>query len=134
MSYRALEEMRKRNFEDYGIENTVAIPALRSMARNYSREALCFIRENCSDLNFDTTDLKRAELKDSDGTSNAPHSIPYNMEKDIDRLCLETAAGRFLSTGTREDAFDIYFCYCEMFRPFGTGYDTTGLLLAAFRA
>ena len=54
---------------------------------------------------------------------------PYNMEKDLDRLSFESAIGRFLSSGSREDAFDIYYCYCEIFKPFGSGYDSTGLLL-----
>ena len=34
-----------------------------------------------------------------------------------------------MESGSREDAFDIYYCYCEIFKPFGAGYDTTGLLL-----
>lgn len=129
MSYRALEEMRKRNNLDYQIPDTVAIPDLPLTARNYGREALLFIRENCTDLRFDTSDAAHARFKDSDGKSSRPNMIPYNMEKDLDRLSLETAAGRFLSSGTREDAFDIYYCYCEMFKPFGAGYDSTGLLL-----
>lgn len=37
------------------------------------------------------------------------------MEKDIDRLCLEKAIDRFLKSGKKEDAFDVYFCYLEMF-------------------
>jgi hypothetical protein len=37
------------------------------------------------------------------------------MEKDIDRLCLERALERFLESGKKEDAFDVYFCYLEMF-------------------
>ena len=37
------------------------------------------------------------------------------MEKDIDRLCLENAVDRFLSSGKKEEAFDVYFCYLEMF-------------------
>ena len=52
---------------------------------------------------------------DSDGKSNKPGQIPYNMEKDIDRLCLENAIDRFLRSGKKDDAFDVYFCYLEMF-------------------
>lgn len=51
------------------------------------------------------------------------------MERDLDRLSFEMAVGRFLVSGSLEDAFDIYYCYCEIFQPFGGGYDTTGLLL-----
>lgn len=129
MSYRVLEEMQKKNLSDYGIAGTAAIPNLPKAARNYGREALLFIREYCTDLGFDTADPARAALADADGKSNAPGTVPYNMERDLDRLSLERAAGRFLATGTREDAFDIYYCYCEIFRPFGAGYETTGLLL-----
>ena len=34
---------------------------------------------------------------------------------DIDRLCLENAMERFLDSGSAQDAFDVYFCYLEMF-------------------
>ncbi|MBR4027556.1 MAG: hypothetical protein IKJ01_08410, partial [Lachnospiraceae bacterium] len=37
------------------------------------------------------------------------------MQMDIDRLCLENAIDRFLKSGKKEDAFDVYFCYLEMF-------------------
>ena len=45
-----------------------------------------------------------------------------NMQMDIDRLCMENAIADFLDSGKREEAFDVYFCYLEMF--FG-GYDKT---------
>ena len=74
--------MKKRNLEDYGLADTVTIPEPRAMARNYGREALAFIRENCTDLCFDTESPERIALKDADGRSNVPNIIPYNMEKD----------------------------------------------------
>ena len=37
------------------------------------------------------------------------------MQMDIDRLCFENAIERFLKSGKKEDAFDVYFCYLEMF-------------------
>lgn len=129
MSYRALEEMRKKNLEDYGINDTVHIPELPETNRNYGKEALLFIRDDCKDLRFDTSTPERASLSDSDGKSVGKNQIPYNMERDLDRLSFEKAIGRFLASGSREDAFDIYYCYCEIFKPFGTGYDTIGLLL-----
>lgn len=129
MGYRALEQMQIKNFADYGIKDAPHIPALPKAARNCGNEALRFLREDCIDLNFDLADEKRAALEDLDGSAAGANKIPFNMERDIDRLCLETAAARFLATGTREDAFDIYFCYCEIFKPFGAGYDSTGLLL-----
>ncbi|MCF0114118.1 MAG: hypothetical protein HUJ56_02110, partial [Erysipelotrichaceae bacterium] len=129
MGYTALSKMRELNRIAYGIENTVTIPELAKTKRNYGRDALVFIRDWCEDLKFDTNDSNRISLLDQDGKSAGPNLIPYNMERDLDRLCFEKAIGRFLASGSREDAFDIYYCYCEIFKPFGSGYDSTGILL-----
>ncbi len=91
--------------------------------------ALSFIRKSCEGLRFDKSkavsisagerDAQRAGentvVLDTDGKSNKLGQIPYNMEKDIDRLCLENAIDRFLRSGKKDDAFDVYFCYLEMF-------------------
>lgn len=79
--------------------------------------ALSFIREYCEELRFDKSKAASMtnERLDYDGTSLKPNQIPFNMEKDIDRLCLENAVARFLKSGKKEDAFDVYFCYLEMF-------------------
>ncbi|MCR5830271.1 MAG: hypothetical protein K6F93_08015 [Lachnospiraceae bacterium] len=106
---------------------------------NYSAEslegaALSFIRTSCEGLRFDKTKLthmgfgsdgtaagpgsaeaERGMVQDLEGKSSRPGQIPYNMEKDVDRLCLENAVERFLGSGKKEDAFDVYFCYLEMF-------------------
>ena len=129
MPYNALASMKDRNKADYGINDSPHIPDLPPAARNFGREALAFVRESCADLKFNTDDPRCIALEDSDGRSAIPGSIPYNMERDLDRLSFEAAIGRFLKSGSREDAFDIYYCYCEIFKPFGAGYDTTGLLL-----
>ncbi len=129
MAYRALEKMRDINRDSYGVGSSVRIPDLAHTARTYGREALLFLRESCENLAFDTNDSRRASLADSDGRSASPHTIPYNMERDLDRLSFELAVSRFLASGTREDAFDVYYCYCEIFRPFGSGYDSSTILL-----
>lgn len=79
--------------------------------------ALSFIRENCEGLRFDKSKAvsRNSGEPDTDGTSIKPNQIPFNMEKDIDRLCFENAIDRFLKSGKKEDAFDVYFCYLEMF-------------------
>ena len=41
---------------------------------------------------------------------------------DSDLLCFENAVSNFLSSGKKEDAFTVYFCYSEIFNLFGTGY------------
>ncbi len=129
MGYNALLKIREFNSLTYGIDKSVRIPELPPVKRSYGHEALSFIRECCEDLKFDTDTPARIEMSDSDGRSAGKGQIPYNMEKDLDRLSFESAIGRFLSSGSREDAFDIYYCYCEIFKPFGSGYDSTGLLL-----
>lgn len=73
-----------------------------------------FIREACEGLRHDPT-KKNENGEKCTGKSIEANQIPCNMEKDIDRLCLETALGRFLRSGRKEDAFDVYFCYLEMF-------------------
>lgn len=79
--------------------------------------ALTFIREYCEGLRFDKTKAINAfaDNLDREGKSLRANQIPFNMEKDIDRLCLENAVERFLKSGKKEDAFDIYFCYLDMF-------------------
>ena len=79
-------------------------------ADSMEHAVLSFIRERCEDLRFD---LENGEQLT--GRSLKENQIPFNMEKDIDRLCLENAVARFLHSGKKEDAFDIYFCYLDMF-------------------
>lgn len=45
----------------------------------------------------------------------------YNFNRDVDKLCFKNALARFLRTGAKEDAFDVFFCYSEIFNTFG-GY------------
>ena len=103
MSYSMLNNdlIRKYSFADESLEGA----------------ALSFIRERCEGLRFDKG--KAVSINawniDYEGKSLKAGQIPYNMEKDIDRLCLENAVIRFLKTGKKEDAFDVYFCYLEMF-------------------
>ena len=92
-------------------------PATENLNKNGIQDAaLRFIYERCEDLRFDKEKTKEEEeTKKYLGKSNKPNTIPYNMEMDIDRLCLENAARHFLESGRKEDAFDVYFCFMEMF-------------------
>ena len=113
MSYTMLNNdlIKKHDYAPYSLEDA----------------ALSFIREYCEGLRFDKSkavsisfDKGKAipilsDNLDFDGTSLKANQIPFNMEKDIDRLCLENAVDRFLKSGKKEDAFDVYFCYLEMF-------------------
>ena len=50
-------------------------------------------------------------------------------EAESEKRCLANALQRFLKSGLKEDAFTVYFCYCEIFNLFGTGYDNTKKML-----
>lgn len=46
-----------------------------------------------------------------------------------DKQCFENALKQFLSSGRKQDAFTVYFCFSEIFKLFGQGYDNTKKLL-----
>lgn len=50
-------------------------------------------------------------------------------EAASDKRCFENAMKSFLNSGRKEDAFTVYFCFCEIFELFGKGYDNTKKLL-----
>ena len=52
-----------------------------------------------------------------------------NKISNSDLLCFENAVSNFLSSGKKEDAFTVYFCYSEIFNLFGAGYENTQKLL-----
>lgn len=125
--YTALDQMRIKNLSRYGIDGPVVPDIISYVRKNNSSNkkemtfteisqlethAIHFVRERCEELRFDK---QRMDLEDLDGTSLKKGQIPFNMEKDLDRLCLEAAIHRFLESGVAEDAFDIYYIYLEMF-------------------
>lgn len=94
---------------------------LRNPVRQYEAfslegAALTFLRDRCEDLRFSAgKTAEEAQTGKLLGTSLKKGEVPYNQQMDADRLCLENALGRFLRSGWKEDAFDVYFCYLEMF-------------------
>lgn len=96
-------------------QHNVFIPKQKEIRQNFGKDCLAFIRENCLGLKYNDEDDLR--------------EIPENFNHDVDRLCLENAVARFLETGSREDAFDVYFSYCEIFKPFGDSYNSTKIFL-----
>lgn len=112
--YTALEEMRVRNLKRYGINGPAVPEPVSDLSGKLEEYALSFIRVSCKELRFAQDEAHR-ELQDLDGKSADRSQIPLNMERDLDRLCLEQAIHRFMQTGTASDAFDVYFCYLEMF-------------------
>lgn len=101
MGYTTLNNrVPKREYSEYSLEGAV----------------FSFIRNRCENLRFDMAkNGEDGKIKPYTGKSIKQNQIPYNMEQDIDRLCIENALLRFLKSGKKEDAFDVYFCYLEMF-------------------
>lgn len=46
-----------------------------------------------------------------------------------DMELFEKSLIKFCKTGKKEDAFSVFFCYCEIFKMFGRGYQTIDKLL-----
>ncbi len=100
MAYKTLKGIEAKHRTSWGLEEGV----------------ISFLRERCENLRFEKENTEEQLGKAYfTGTSLKKGDIPYNMQKDIDRLCLENAAARFLKSGKKDDAFDVYFCYLEMF-------------------
>ncbi|MGN0270789.1 MAG: hypothetical protein ACI4CX_08875 [Candidatus Weimeria sp.] len=129
--YPALEKMQRRNADKYkkvieklDVDNPLPyIPPVHTWRRTSNGGkpidktdmefcAVDFIRHRCEGLGYDLEDIR---LDDLNGDSAGRGQIPKAMEWDINRLCLENAIHVFVESGLAEDAFDIYFCYLEMF-------------------
>ncbi len=50
-------------------------------------------------------------------------------ENLTDKICFKNALKQFLNSGKKEDAFTVYFCFSEIFKLFGKGYENTKKLL-----
>ena len=119
MAYTALEKMRQINEKEFGQDVGPMQPELfcgADRANDLKSAALRFIHERCEGLRF-SDEMEKKEAKNSQyyGASVKANQIPYNMQMDIDRLCLERALERFIDSGVAEDAYDVYYCYLEMF-------------------
>ena len=114
MAYTAWEAMRKKNYAEHNIDFPQQPKDFREK-KNLScleRDAIAFLHDHCEELCFDKS---LGDMSDLNGKSARLWQIPLNMERDTDRLCLERAIHRFMCTGASQDAFDVYFCYLEMF-------------------
>ncbi|MBQ3281729.1 MAG: hypothetical protein IJH41_04930 [Eubacterium sp.] len=119
MAYTALEKMRELNKERYKCDVGPMQPDLYQSGLNgfdLKSCAMRFIHERCEDLRF-SSDVEKEEERSGiyRGTSYAKYQIPYNMEMDINRLCLERELGKFLDSGSTRDAYNVYYCYLEIF-------------------
>ena len=119
MAYTAIESMRKKNQERFGYDVGPMQPPLYSNRRrrdDLKSSALRFLHNHCEELRFDS--IRESEENNNgvyQGTSLKPGQIPYNMQMDIDRLCLEKALESFIDSGVAEDAYTVYYCFLEIF-------------------
>ena len=118
MAYTAWAKMREINRQRYGKDVGPFPPALlpEGEGMDLKSAALRFIHERCEELKFDPEITKTEEETGVyQGTSIRANQVPYNMQMDTNRLCLERALGRFFDSGVAEDAYDVYYCYIEIF-------------------
>ena len=111
--------MRKRLAREFGSDVGPRQPALADGARDgfdLKSAALRLIHERCEGLRFDA-DIEEAEERTGElqGTSRALGQIPYNMQMDINRLCLERELERFIDSGATRDAYNVFYCFVEIF-------------------
>ena len=119
MAYTAIEHMRKQNEARFGMDTGPMQPPFfqdEDKPNDLKSSALRFLRERCEELLFDPA-MAQEEQRDGIclGTSLSSNQIPYNMERDVDRLCLEKALEAFIDSGVPEDAYAVYYCFLEMF-------------------
>ena len=119
MAYTALEKMREKNRERFGKDVGPMQPPIcegSETGMDLKSAALRFLRERCEGLRFSPEiETEEAESKQYRGTSIRPNQIPYNMEMDINRRCLEKTLESFLVTGTAENAYPVYYSFFEIF-------------------
>ncbi|MGI6510689.1 MAG: hypothetical protein ACOX1L_08995 [Erysipelotrichaceae bacterium] len=118
MAYTALKEKRERNKCLFG-ENIGPLEPKKHYCKDdygLKSSALRFLHERCQGLCFNNEMALKEKLENKYyGTSLLSNQIPYNMQMDINRLCLERELEKFISSGITEDAYNIYYCYLEMF-------------------
>ena len=119
MAYTALGMMRESNKRRWGKDLGPMQPPLYTNRKNRNdlkSAALRFLHERCEGLRFDPEKARQeAETGVYLGKSLKQGQIPYNMQMDLDRLCLEKALETFIDSGVAEDAYAVYYCYLEIF-------------------
>ncbi len=119
LSYTAIEKMRRYNAKRFGTDLGPSQPPLYTNRRNrddMKSAALRFLHDRCEGLRFDAgKERSEAETGVFLGASLKSGQIPYNMEMDLNRLCLEKALETFIDSGVAEDAYAVYYCYLEIF-------------------
>ena len=119
MAYTALEKMRRVNRKRFGKDIGPFQPPMyvnRKKRSDLKSASLRFIRTRCEGLRFDSAKEEEEEKTGKYlGTSLKKNQIPFNMERDLDRLCLEKALETFIDSGTDVDAYMVYYCFLDIF-------------------
>ena len=119
MAYTALERMRENNKHRFGTDVGPFEPELFGAGHagsDLKSAALRFLHERCEGLRFSPEKARMEEQSGQYlGTSFLPNQIPYNMQMDIDRLCLERELESFIDSGVAEDAYTVYYSFLKMF-------------------
>lgn len=118
MAYTAFRTMREVNRERYGKEVGPFEPALYCSDKNpndLKSAALRFLHDTCEGLRFGENTEAEFHGARCTGRSITAGQIPYDLQMDIDRLCLERELADFIDSGTAEDAYTVYYCFLEMF-------------------
>ncbi|MBR4470220.1 MAG: hypothetical protein IKS54_02755 [Erysipelotrichaceae bacterium] len=118
MSYTAFAQERENNRNRFqkDVGPFEPLPHFKEEDNDLKSAALRFIHNRCEKLNFDPK-KEKIEKKENIflGNSTKAKQIPFNMEMDINRLCLERELESFIDSGIAEDAYNIYYCFLEMF-------------------
>ena len=119
MSYTAIKKMRRENRKRFGEDLGPFLPASfdgEARGMDLKSAVLRFLDRRCTGLRHDAEKEKteRKERKYS-GRSLRPGQIPYNMQMDLDRLCLKNEIAKFIDSGVAEDAYTVYYAFIEMF-------------------
>ena len=111
MSYSAIEKMRKQHLKQFGKDVGPFVPPLignEARGMDLKAAALRFLEKRCVDLRFDS---QKAEQEKNEkiwlGSSLRPNQIPYNMQMDLDRLCMKNELAKFIDSGVAEDAYTV---------------------------
>lgn len=122
MGYTAIEEMRRKNQETFGFDTGPHQPEFTGIeGYDLKGSALRFLHDRCEGLMFDG--VKTAKERADGiflGKSLKAGQIPYNMQMDINRLCLERELEAFIESGNAEDAYTVYYSFFGIF--FGDRY------------
>ena len=117
MSYTALQKMREYNKKRFGADVGPFEPDKFFATDGFDLKsaALRFIHDRCEGLQFDEKKESEFETGKFTGSSIGKDQIPYNMQMDVNRLCLERELEHFIDSGVAEDAYNVYYCYLEIF-------------------